>query len=71
VRPVEESGASTDAAKPEESAPQPAPPRLMTRSVVQQANIGISTSLVLTVGKTITLFEDSKGRIRLTVDKVQ
>jgi hypothetical protein len=68
-RSVEEGGANPDA-KPVEPSNQPMPSRMVTRGIVQQANAGISTSLFLTVGKTVTLFEDSKQRIRLTVDKL-
>jgi hypothetical protein len=68
-RSVEEGGASPDA-KPGEPAYQTVPSRILTRGIVQQANAGISTSLFLTVGKAVTLFEDNKQRIRLTVNKL-
>ena len=70
ARSVDDGGPSVDAAKPEEPASRPSPPRPMSRSVVQQMNVGITTSLALKVGKKVNLFEDSRGQVRLTVKEM-
>jgi hypothetical protein len=63
-------GASANAGEAPDSGSQPTATRVTNRSVsIQQANAGISTSVVLTVGKPVTLLEDGRDRVRLTVNQ--
>jgi hypothetical protein len=43
---------------------------MTTRANIQQQDVGINTSLVLRLGKTITLLEDNKEKVQLTVSEM-